>query len=66
MRIAQNPNSLILQRRIGGFVLARFRPRPAAASPQACVEGLWPSAKGAGVTRATFDRAFKGSRPIPK
>lgn len=25
-----------------------------------CVEGLWPSAKSAGVTRATFDRAFQG------
>lgn len=38
----------------------------AAASPQACVEGLWPAAKSAGVTRATFDRAFQGFTPDPE
>ena len=31
-----------------------------------CVEGLWPSAKSAGVTRATFDRAFQGFTPDPE
>ncbi|HEX5034550.1 MAG TPA: lytic murein transglycosylase, partial [bacterium] len=36
-------------------------PGPASADKvKACVESLWPSAKSAGVTRATFDRAFQG------
>jgi len=33
---------------------------------QNCVNGLWPSAKSAGVTRATFDRAFQGVTHDPK
>ena len=43
-----------------------FQAAAAAASPQACVEGLWPTAKSAGVTRATFDRAFQGFTPDPE
>ncbi len=42
---------------------------PAAAAAdrtQACVESLWPAAKGAGVTRATFDHAFAGFTPDPE
>ena len=31
-----------------------------------CVESLWPSAKRAGVTRATFNRAFEGFKPDPE
>jgi len=27
---------------------------------KACAEGLWPAAKSAGISRATFDRAFQG------
>jgi membrane-bound lytic murein transglycosylase B len=38
----------------------------AADKNQACVETLWPAAKGAGVTRATFDRAFQGFTPDPE
>ena len=30
------------------------------------MEGLWPAAKSAGVTRATFDRAFQGFTPDPE
>jgi hypothetical protein len=33
---------------------------------QACVESLWPAAKGAGVTRATFDHAFQGFTNDPE
>ncbi len=33
---------------------------------QNCVQSLWPSAKSAGVTRATFDRATKGITHNPK
>jgi membrane-bound lytic murein transglycosylase B len=66
MRIAQNRGSLILG--IGSVaVLLAALPEPApAANAQACVESLWPSAKSAGVTRATFDRAFKGFTPDPE
>lgn len=38
----------------------------AADRTQACVESLWPAAKGAGVTRATFDHAFAGFTPDPE
>ncbi len=41
-------------------------PAAAADSTQACVESLWPAAKSAGVTRATFDRAFQGFTPDPE
>ncbi len=40
--------------------------RPAGLANSKCVEGLWPSAKSAGVTRATFDRAFQGFTPDPE
>ncbi|MGB6907762.1 MAG: lytic murein transglycosylase, partial [Methyloceanibacter sp.] len=30
------------------------------------VEKFWPTAKSAGITRATYDRAFKGMTPDPK
>jgi membrane-bound lytic murein transglycosylase B len=33
---------------------------------QNCVKGLWPSARSAGVTRATFDRAFQGVTHDPE
>lgn len=33
---------------------------------QKCVQGLWPSAKASGVTRATFDRAFQGVTHDPE
>ena len=66
MRIAQDPKSLILN--VGSAVLlaSAFPAAAVAASPQACVEGLWPAAKVAGVTRATFDRALHGFTPDPE
>ena len=60
MRIKQNPKSLIFG---AGLALPLILALPAGATAdkiKACVEGLWPAAKGAGVTRATFDRAFQG------
>ena len=44
----------------------QLRPRPLRPTRiQACVETLWPAAKAAGVTRATFDVAFQGFTPDP-
>ena len=40
--------------------------RQQAVANSKCVEGLWPSAKSAGITRATFDRAFQGFTPDPE
>jgi membrane-bound lytic murein transglycosylase B len=58
MRIAQKPKSLIIG--AGSAALLAFGlPGAAAADAKSCVENLWPAAKGAGVTRATFDRAFR-------
>jgi len=59
----QKPKSLIL---CAGSALLLVLALPGAAAAdkmQACVEGLWPAAKSAGVTRATFDRAFQGFTP---
>jgi membrane-bound lytic murein transglycosylase B len=57
MRIMENPKSLILG---AGSAVLLVLAHPAASLAQSkCVEGLWPSAKSAGITRATFDRAFK-------
>jgi membrane-bound lytic murein transglycosylase B len=43
-------------------------PHRAGASPsfQAFVEGVWPDAQARGVSRATFDTAFRGVAPDPK
>src|SRR3989337_4601873 len=66
MRIVQKPKSLILNAG-SALLLALALPSTAAAgNAQACVEGLWPAAKSAGVTRATFDRAFAGFTPDPE
>jgi membrane-bound lytic murein transglycosylase B len=57
MRIMESPKSLILG---AGSAALLVLAHPAASFAQSkCVEGLWPSAKSAGITRATFDRAFK-------
>jgi membrane-bound lytic murein transglycosylase B len=66
MRIAQNPKSLILNAGSAVLLALAFPAAAGAASSQACVEGLWPAAKSAGVTRATFDRAFQGFTPDPE
>jgi len=57
MRIMQNTRSLILG--AGSALLVAAYPAAGQANSK-CVESLWPSAKSAGVTRATFDRAFQG------
>ena len=58
MRIMQNTRSLILGAGSAVLLVAAY---PAAGHANSkCVESLWPSAKSAGVTRATFDRAFQG------
>ena len=38
----------------------------AADNSKACVDSIWPAAKSAGVTRATFDRALAGFTPDPE
>lgn len=62
-----NSKSLIL---LAGFAAAGLLAAPAASfaadKNQACVETLWPAAKAAGVTRATFDVAFQGFMPDPQ
>jgi peptidoglycan lytic transglycosylase B len=66
MRIVQNPRFLILG---AGSAALLFLALPAAAAAdrtQACVESLWPAARSAGVTRATFDHAFQGFTPDPE
>jgi membrane-bound lytic murein transglycosylase B len=66
MRIAQSSKSLILNAGSAVLLVLAFPNLGAAASPKACVEGLWPAARGAGVTRATFDRALQGFTPDPE
>jgi peptidoglycan lytic transglycosylase B len=57
MRIMECPKSLILRAGSAALLVLAY---PAASLAQSkCVEGLWPSAKSAGISRATFDRAFK-------
>ena len=66
MRIVQKPKSLILNAVSAALLALAFPAAAAAGNAQACVEGLWPAAKSAGVTRATFDRAFAGFTPDPE
>ncbi|HEX2137938.1 MAG TPA: lytic murein transglycosylase, partial [Microvirga sp.] len=57
---------------IGFGAVAAAAPVPAQAQPAAqedfgrFVEGLWPEARARGVSRATFDEAFRGVTPDPK
>ncbi len=63
MRIARSSIVPIL------FVLvcATFGAQPAEAKTFAqWVEGFWPTARAAGITRETYDRAFAGLEPDPK
>jgi membrane-bound lytic murein transglycosylase B len=67
MRIGLTSKSLILPAGIAaGALFALPAASFAADKNEACVETLWPAAKGAGVTRATFDRAFQGFTPDPE
>src|SRR5581483_5282811 len=67
MRIMPNTKSLIV---LAGFaacgLLAGAGGALGADNNQACVETLWPAAKASGVTRETFDRAFRGFTPDPE
>jgi membrane-bound lytic murein transglycosylase B len=61
------PKSLILcGLAAASLVLALAEEARAADNFQACVDRLWPSAKRAGVARATFDHAFTGLTPDPE
>src|SRR5688572_28754172 len=65
MRITPISKALILP--AGATLLLVAASQPAWADKfQTCVQSLWPSAKAAGVTRATFDRATKGIKHNPK
>ena len=66
MRIAPSSKSLILNAGSAVLLVLASPDLAAAASPKSCVEGLWPAAKGAGVTRATFDHALQGFTPDPE
>jgi membrane-bound lytic murein transglycosylase B len=64
MRIMKRPKSLILG---AGSAVALVLTYPADGfASSKCVESLWPSAKGAGISRATFDRAFAGFAVDPE
>ena len=64
MRIMGKLKSLILG---AGSALSLALAYPVAGLAQSkCVESLWPSAKAAGITRATFDRAFAGFTVDPE
>ena len=64
MRIVRSPIVPIL------FVLvcAAFGAQPAEARQTFAqwVEKFWPTARAAGITRETYDRAFAGLEPDPK
>ena len=66
MRIARSSKSLIIKAGSAVLLILAFPDLAAAASPKSCVEGLWPAARGAGVTRATFDHALQGFTPDPE
>ena len=66
MRIAQQSKSLLLGMSSAASLLLAL-PEPAEADKvKACVDSLWPAARSAGVTRATFDHAFQGFTPDPE
>src|SRR3989337_2419525 len=66
MRIARNHKALILGAALLALLLALPAPSQAADRFQTCVQGFWPAAKSAGVTRETFDRAVQGITHDPE
>jgi peptidoglycan lytic transglycosylase B len=68
MRIIRNPRlALSLLALLAAISILGVPERALAAqSFAAWVEGFWPVARAAGITRATYDRAFKGLTPDPK
>jgi membrane-bound lytic murein transglycosylase B len=67
MRIARTINTLILLGLLVAGALA-VAPRDAVAAQTFAqwVERFWPAAHAAGITRATYDRAFAGLTPDPE
>lgn len=66
MRIVRLVQSLVFLPALVGMLLLAAAPAHAARSFSAWVESFWPVAKRAGITRATYDRAFKGMTPDPE
>jgi membrane-bound lytic murein transglycosylase B len=64
MRIMKSPKSLILG--AGSAALLALAVPGKGLANSKCVESLWPSAKSAGITRDTFDRAFAGFTVDPE
>jgi membrane-bound lytic murein transglycosylase B len=60
MRITGTPRFLLLGAGSAALLWLAAADAASAQGAKACVEGLWPSAKSAGIARATFDRAFQG------
>jgi membrane-bound lytic murein transglycosylase B len=67
MRIIHTINTLTLLVLLAAAPIVGLAGSAAAAQsfPQ-WVESFWPTAKAAGITRATYDRAFQGLTPDPK
>jgi membrane-bound lytic murein transglycosylase B len=66
MRIMRALNSLTLLALLAGLAVALPDRAVAAQSFAQWVQAFWPSARAAGITRATFDRAFAGLTPDPE
>ncbi len=67
MRIERNINALMMLGFLAALCVAGL-PGRAAATPSFSqwVESFWPTARAAGITRATYDRAFAGVTPDPE
>src|SRR5712691_8162762 len=67
MRIERNINTLMMLVFLAAACVAGLPTRGSAAQSFAqWVESFWPAAKAAGITRATYDRAFAGLTPDPE
>jgi membrane-bound lytic murein transglycosylase B len=66
MRIARNLTLILTPLALLAALSAVPERAAAAQSFAAWVEGFWPVARGAGIARETYDRAFKGLTPDPK
>jgi membrane-bound lytic murein transglycosylase B len=66
MRIGERTKSLIYFGLSAAPLVLAFAKSAPADNFQGCVERLWPSARSAGVSQATFQRAFQGLTPDPE
>jgi membrane-bound lytic murein transglycosylase B len=68
MRIALHARTLTLGAMVAAALMLLLSAAPVSRADdfQAWVERFWPTAKSAGVTRKTYDLAFKGMTPDPK